>query len=60
MPLRVKEPFNEWWFAVTQEAKRRGAEHLLGDQESHRDGFEDGYTATEEITETIDSAAASM
>ena len=52
--------FDEWWSAVTQEAKRRGVEHLLGDQESHRDGFEDGYTPAEEIAEAIDAAAASM
>jgi len=52
--------FDEWWAAVTQEAKRRGGEHLLGDQESHRDGFEDGYTPAEEIAEAIYSAGVSM
>ena len=52
--------FDEWWNAVKQTATRNNVENLLGDQESHREGFEDDYTPSEEVEETIYSAKVSM
>ncbi len=50
--------FDEWWEAVIEEADRRGAKHLLGHQDSHSQGFDDGWTLAEEVDEAIYVAAS--
>jgi len=52
--------FEVWWKWVRAEAERQDVLHLLGDPDSHREGFEDGYSPADEVEETIYSALASM
>ncbi|KKK47922.1 hypothetical protein LCGC14_3150310 [marine sediment metagenome] len=52
--------FDEWWKAVNLEAARRGVSTILGDSESHRQGYDEGYNPTEEVDELIDAAHSSI
>ena len=47
--------FEQWWAIVIELAKEEDLLHLLGDAESHRDGFDDGYSPVEELRETFAS-----
>lgn len=53
---REPTPFDMWWDEVKAEAARRGVLDLLGSQEDHREGFEDGETPADEVSHAIEAA----
>lgn len=56
----VDSDLHEWWLALRILAIEQGCEWLAGDQETHRDYFEQDYSPEEAIAAEIDAAASSM
>lgn len=52
--------FKKWWRDVRVEAKHRKVFWLLGDRDSHREGYIAGDTPVEEVNAQIDAAEASQ
>lgn len=52
--------FNEWFHDLVALADEADMLHLIGDAESHRDGYEDGLSPAQELESQITEASSSI